>query len=59
MRENFICIVANALLRGIQLKKFPKKNRMFIDLDGNSEDPSYEEILANGWDLFVSGIVEV
>jgi hypothetical protein len=32
---------------------------MFIDLDGNSEDPSYEEILANGWDLFVSRIIEV
>jgi len=25
MRENFICIVANALLHGIQLKKLPKK----------------------------------
>ncbi|MBD9580767.1 hypothetical protein IB269_05220 [Delftia sp. DLF01] len=41
------------------IEEVSEKNRMFIDLDGNSEDPSYEEILANGWDLFVSRIVEV
>lgn len=39
------------------IEEVSEKNRMFIDLDGNSEDPSCEEILANGWDLFVSRIV--